>query len=64
MLEMLPDNEQVLAEKVIKRIVLAWDPDFTNVTKEERQRIDMAEASGYIPAEVIDCNNLDQYLND
>ncbi len=29
MLEILPDEEQRLALELIKRIVLAWDPDFT-----------------------------------
>ena len=64
MLEMLPDNERILAEELIKRIALAWDPDFTKVTEEERYRIEMAEASGYIPAEAIDWDNMGQYIND
>ncbi len=36
MLEMLPDQEQNLALEIVKRLVLAWDPDFTKLTPEER----------------------------
>ena len=43
MLEMLPESEQELASQLIKRLVLAWDPDFTKLTLEERQRLEAAE---------------------
>ena len=36
MLEMLPESEQELASQLIKRLVLAGDPDFTTLTPEER----------------------------
>ena len=39
MLEMLPDQEQSLALEIVKRLVLAWDPDFTKLTPEERRRL-------------------------
>ncbi len=61
MYEMLPEQEQELAYETIKRFVLAWDPDFTKVTSEERKRIDDAEKSGYISDEDIDWDNLDKY---
>ena len=35
MLDMLPAKEQQLAYEMLKRIVLAWDPDFTKVTPAE-----------------------------
>lgn len=35
MLDMLPEQEQALAFEMVKRIVLAWDPDYTKLTKEE-----------------------------
>ena len=44
MLEMLPESEQELASQLIKRLVLAWDPDFTKLTPEERKRLEAAEA--------------------
>ena len=43
MLEMLPESEQELASQRIKRLVLAWDPDFTKLTPEERKRLEEAE---------------------
>lgn len=43
MLEMLPESEQEFASQFIKRLVLAWDPDFTKLTQEERERLEAAE---------------------
>ena len=43
MLEMLPESEQEFASQFIKRLVLAWDPDFTKLTYEERERLEAAE---------------------
>jgi len=43
MLEMLPESEQEFASQFIKRLVLAWDPDFTKLTYEERERLEDAE---------------------
>lgn len=43
MLEMLPEQEQVLAKELIKRLVLAWDSDFTKLTPDERRRLELAE---------------------
>ena len=59
MVDMLPEQEQSLAFEFIKRLVLAWDPDFTKVTSEERRQIDLAEKSGFISADDIDWDNLD-----
>lgn len=46
-----------------KRFVLAWDPDFTKVTPEERRQIDEAEASGFISDDEIDWDNLGKYVD-
>jgi hypothetical protein len=35
MLDMLPESEQQLACEVLKRLVLAWDPDYTKLTPAE-----------------------------
>lgn len=59
MYEMLPEQE--LAYEIIKHFVLAWDPDFTKVTSEERKQIEEAEKSGFISDEDIDWDNLEQY---
>ena len=44
MLDMLPRAEQELAFEMLKRIVLAWDADFTKVTPAEAAALDAAEA--------------------
>lgn len=54
-------NEQELAYEIIKHFVLAWDPNFTKVTSEERKQIEKAEKSGYISDEDIDWDNLERY---
>lgn len=61
MIDMLPEQEQDLAFELIKRMVLAWDPDFTRVTPEEAAGIQAAERSGFIADEDIDWSNLSQY---
>ena len=43
MVDMLPESEQNFAYEFIKRIVLAWDPDYTKVTAAERNALDLAE---------------------
>lgn len=43
MLDMLPEQEQALAFEMVKRIVLAWDPDYTKLTNEEALALQEAE---------------------
>ena len=43
MIDMLPEQEQELAFEMLKRIVLAWDPNYTKVTPDEAAEIDHAE---------------------
>lgn len=43
MLEELPVSEQKLAYEFIKRLVLAWDPDYTKVTPSEALKLKEAE---------------------
>ncbi len=38
MLNMLPKQEQEFAYEMLKRIILAWDPDFTKLTPDEAKR--------------------------
>lgn len=44
MLDMLPEQDQSLAYELIKKLVLAWDPDFTKLTPSELKRLEEAEA--------------------
>lgn len=40
LMEALPEADQAFAHEFIKKLVLAWDPDFTKVTAEEKKRIE------------------------
>ena len=40
MVELLPESEQELAREFIRRMVLAWDPDFVKVTADEARDIE------------------------
>lgn len=63
MLNMLPESEQNFAYEMLKRIVLAWDPDFTKVTPDESKRLETGRkqlaAGEYYQADKIDWNNLE-----
>ena len=43
MIDMLPDPDKNLAYELIKKLVLAWDPDFTKLTTEEAKQLEEAE---------------------
>ncbi|HZK38398.1 MAG TPA: hypothetical protein VFC98_05845 [Clostridia bacterium] len=43
MVDMLPEQEQLLAFELIKRMVLAWDSDFTKLTPAERERLEKSD---------------------
>lgn len=61
MLDMLPEQEQNLACEMLKRIVLAWDADFTKVTEQERKEIETAEQSGFVDENAVNWDNLSAY---
>lgn len=58
LMQALPQSEQQFAYEFIKKLVLAWDPDFTKVTDEEKKRILQAEKSGFVNDEDIDWDNI------
>lgn len=42
LMEILPENEQNFALEFIKKLVLAWDPDFTKLTISEKAGLEEA----------------------
>ena len=42
MVDILPEADQTLALELVKRLVIAWDPDFTKVTPTERAAMEQA----------------------
>ena len=60
MVDMLPTEDQALALALVKKLVLAWDPDFTKTTPAEKAAIDQAaaelEAGDYVLDQAIHWN--------
>ena len=61
MMDMLPESDQNFAFEFIKKLVLAWDPDFTKATPQETKEMAEAEASGFVDESEIDWNDLKRY---
>ena len=40
MVDMLPESDQLFAQEFIRKLVLAWDPDFTKATPEEMKSME------------------------
>ncbi|HHX95008.1 MAG TPA: hypothetical protein GX691_04200 [Clostridia bacterium] len=63
MLNMLPKKEQDFACEMLKKIVLAWDPDYTKLTPDESKKLEEGKkqlANGeFFLDEEIDWDNLD-----
>lgn len=43
LMELLPESEQNFTLEFIKKLVIAWDPDFTKVTPAERAKLEEAQ---------------------
>ena len=43
LLQILPESDQGLAYEIIKKLVLALDPDYTKTTQEEARALEEAE---------------------
>ena len=61
LIDMLPETDQAFAFEFIKKLVRAWDPDYTKATPEEARQIEEAENSGFVSEEDIDWDNLSKY---
>ena len=58
LMDVLPEADKAFAYEFIKKLVLAWYPDFTKVTAEEAKIIEDAENSGYVNADEIDWESI------
>lgn len=58
LMDMLPESEQSFAFEFIKKLVLAWDPDFTRLTEGEAEQLRAAEASGFVDDADIDWSEI------
>lgn len=57
MVDMLPEADQTLALELVRKLVLAWDPDYTRATPFEdaamAQAVKELEAGDYVPDSAI-----------
>ena len=64
MLEMLPEDEQKFACEVMRKLILAWDSDFTKLTPTEAAELKLAHeqvSNGDVFSDnEIDWDNLDE----
>jgi len=44
LLDILPDEDILLVNALIKKLVIAWDPDFTKVTARERELLEKIDS--------------------
>ena len=58
LMDTLPESEKAFAFEFIKKLVRAWDPDYTKVTPEEAEAIRRADQSGYVSEDDIDWNSI------
>lgn len=54
MVDMLPETDQALAFELVKKLVLAWDPDYTKLTPAEKVELDKAAAEMEAGEYVVD----------
>ena len=53
MIEILPASEQQFTYDFVKRLVLAWDPDFTKLTPRESEKLKSEMTTETVPASEI-----------
>ena len=58
LMDCLPETDKLFAYEFIKKMVLAWDPDFTKMTPEEKRKMENAEKSGFVYEEDIDWDSI------
>ena len=58
LMESLPESEQNFVLEFIKKLVLAWDPDYTKLTASEAEALKEAEQSGVIDETDIDWSQI------
>ena len=63
LMAILPEADQDFAYAFMKKLVQAWDPDYTKVTPQEAREIAEAEASGFVDEADINWDDLSQYID-
>jgi hypothetical protein len=58
LVDMLPEADQNFAHEFVKKLVLAWDPDYTKLTADEAKQLSDAEKSGFVNEQDVDWSDL------
>ena len=58
LVDMLPNDDQQLALELVKKLVLAWDPDYTKATPAEEEELKQTEER-FEKGEYTDFNDVD-----
>lgn len=58
LIDMLPEEDKALAYTFVKKLVLAWDPDFTKLTEQEKMALEEAENGEFIDEEDINWDEI------
>ena len=57
----LPEDDRAMVYHLVKRLIVAWDPDFTRLTPQEAKELEeMKKENDYIPLEEINWDSEDE----
>ena len=59
---LLPESDQNMIYELVKKFILAWDPDYTKLTPQEIAELENAKNSEYVSANDIDWDHLENYV--
>ena len=59
---LLPESDQNMIYELVKKFILAWDPDYTKLTPQEYAELEIARNDKYISGYDIDWDHLENYI--
>jgi hypothetical protein len=59
---LLPESDQNMIYELVKKFILAWDPDYTKLTPQEYAELEIARNDEYISGDDIDWDHLENYI--
>ncbi|MBQ5652856.1 MAG: hypothetical protein IIV00_04120 [Peptococcaceae bacterium] len=59
---LLPESDQNMIYELVKKFILAWDPDYTKLTPQEYAELEIARNDKYISGDDIDWDHLENYI--
>ena len=59
---LLPESDQNMIYELVKKVILAWDPDYTKLTPQEYAELEIARNDKFISGDDIDWDHLENYI--